>query len=101
MTDVGVENMEQQDIKTNPINEKQYDELRALVDTPKELLNTRARKLRDLNLSEEDYTDQKLKALILDEYTFLKRPAFTDGKRLFIGNSKKTVEALKKYLIEK
>jgi arsenate reductase len=32
----------------------------------------------------------------LEEYTFLKRPVFILGKKIFVGNDKKTVEALKK-----
>ena len=101
MKEVGIEDMELQDIKTNPISEDQYDELRKLVNSPKDLLNTRARKLRELNLTDEDYTDEKLKKLILEEYTFLKRPVFIEGDHLFIGNSKKTIEALKQFISEK
>ena len=41
-------------------------------------------------LHEDDF-----KALILDHYSFLKRPVFIDGDRIFIGNDKKTVEFLK------
>ena len=33
--------------------------------------------------------------MILEEYTFLKRPVFVMDKEIFIGNAKKTVESLK------
>jgi arsenate reductase len=36
--------------------------------------------------------------LILDEYTFLKRPVIIIDQEIFIGNSKKSVEALKEKL---
>ena len=45
--------------------------------------------LKDKNLSETDY-----KRLILEEDTFLKRPVFLVNDKIFVGNSKKTVEAL-------
>ena len=57
------------------------------------LFSRRARKyksmeLKDKNLSEEDY-----KNLILEEYTFLKRPVIIIDEAVFVGNSKKVVQA--------
>ena len=46
--------------------------------------------LKNQILSETDY-----KQYILDEYTFLKRPVFILNNEIFIGNSKKVVQALK------
>ena len=101
MKDVGVDNMEQQDIKTSPVTSSQFDEMMKLVDSPEDLLNKRARKLKDLNLTSADFTESKIKDLITTEYTFLKRPVFIDKKTIFTGNSKKTIDALKQYLSEK
>ena len=50
-------------------------------------------KLKDKNLSEDDY-----RKYILDEYTFLKRPVVIMGEQIFIGSEKKTVAALKEAL---
>lgn len=47
-------------------------------------------KLKDMQLTEKDYRD-----LILQEYTFLKRPVVVKGKKIFIGSEKKTVQAVK------
>ena len=52
--------------------------------------NKNKRNLDVSTLHEDDF-----KALILDHYSFLKRPVFIDGDRIFIGNDKKTVELLK------
>ena len=43
-------------------------------------------------------SEQEIRKLILEEDTFLKRPVVIDGKTIFVGNDKKTVEALKKHL---
>lgn len=43
-------------------------------------------------LGEEDF-----KALILDHYSFLKRPVFVTTNDIFIGNDKKNVERLYEY----
>ncbi len=49
--------------------------------------------LKNQNVTEADY-----RQYILDEYTFLKRPVFIVEDEIFIGNSKKVVEALKNKL---
>lgn len=87
-----------QDIKTNKITEDQIEEMKSLSGSFEKLFSRRAMKyksmgLKDKNLSEEDY-----KQLILEEYTFLKRPVFIIENQIFIGNTAKTVEALKEAL---
>jgi arsenate reductase len=46
--------------------------------------------LNEMALTEKDY-----RKYILEEYTFLKRPVVVSGDKIFIGNSKKVVEAAK------
>lgn len=87
-----------QDIKTNKITDDQIEEMKSLSGSFESLFSRRAMKyksmgLKDKNLSEEDY-----KQLILEEYTFLKRPVFILENQIFIGNTAKTVEALKEAL---
>lgn len=87
-----------QNIKTNKITDDQIEEMKSLSGSFESLFSRRAMKyksmgLKDKNLSEEDY-----KQLILEEYTFLKRPVFIIENQIFIGNTAKTVEALKEAL---
>jgi len=46
--------------------------------------------LKEKTLSEQDY-----RQLILDEYTFLKRPVIIIDDQIFVGNAKKEVESAK------
>ena len=48
---------------------------------------------QEKELSEKDYKD-----LILDHYTFLKRPVLVLDDQIFVGNSKKVVQAAKEAL---
>ncbi len=87
-----------QDIKTEKITSTQIEEMAKLAGSYEALFSRRAMKyksmgLKDKNLSEEDY-----KKLILEEYTFLKRPVAIINNQIFIGNSKSNVEALQKAL---
>lgn len=49
--------------------------------------------LKNQNLEEKDY-----RQLILEEYTFLKRPVAIINSNIFIGNSKKNIESLQSEL---
>ncbi len=86
-----------QEIKTKPISPEQLDEMRELAGSYEALFSRRSRQYRARGLHEQNLTEKDLRALILDEYTFLKRPvALVDGQ-IFIGNSKKVVEAAKAF----
>ena len=84
-----------QEIKTENITPSQLDALKKMAGSYEALFSRRALMykewvLKDIALTEKDYRD-----LILKEYTFLKRPVVVNGKNIFIGSEKKTVNALK------
>lgn len=41
-----------------------------------------------------------MRQLIIDEYTFLSRPVLVLDNEIFVGNSKKVVEAAKQALLD-
>ena len=55
-------------------------------------------KYRSLGLNEMDLQEQDYKKYILEEYTFLKRPVIIIENEIFVGNSKKVVNAAKEKL---
>ncbi len=94
-TGVNKSGIEMQDIKFEKITAKQLEEMKKLAGSYEALFSRRAmlykeRGLKDKTLTEADYRD-----LILEEYTFLKRPVTILGKDIFVGNDKKTVARLK------
>lgn len=82
-----------QDIKTEPITEAQLQEMYNMAGTYEALFTRRSRKYRSLGLHEQTLTEPDYKRLILEEYTFLKRPVIVVEDEIFIGNSKKVVAA--------
>lgn len=95
MEEVGVdERFTTQDIKVEKITETQLDEMANLTGSYEALFSRTARKYREQNLKSQKLTENDYKNLILEEYTFLKRPVFIINKKIFVGNSKKTVLAL-------
>ena len=87
---------ELQDIKTEPITISQLEQMHDLSKSYESLFSKRAVLYRERNLKEKNLREADFKALILEQYTFLKRPVIIVGNEIFIGNSKKVVEAAKK-----
>lgn len=85
-----------QDIKSEPITESQLEQMHSLSNSYEALFSKRAILYRERNLKEQNLTEDDYKALILEQYTFLKRPVIIMDDQIFIGNSKKVVEAAKK-----
>ncbi len=87
-----------QDIKTAPLTLAQLEALRDLTDSYEALFSRRAQLYRKKGLADQVLTEADYKRLILEHYTFLKRPVIIVNDRVFIGNSKKVVAEAKKAL---
>lgn len=86
------------EIGTSPVTETELEEMYRISGSYEALLNKRsrlftARDLKNTPLSEADYRN-----LLLEHYTFLKRPVVLTDTEIFIGNSPKTVALAKKAL---
>ena len=84
-----------QDIKTEKITAAQLDALKEKVGSYEALFSRRAIKYKEMGLKVKPLTEKDYRRLILEEYTFLKRPVVVSGDKVFVGSDKGTVEALK------
>lgn len=89
------QNFELQDIKTNKITTQQIEQMQKLAGSYESLFSRRAIKYKSMGLKNQNLAEDDYKKLILEEYTFLKRPVVVIDNQIFIGNSAKTVAALK------
>ncbi|WP_346881935.1 ArsC/Spx/MgsR family protein [uncultured Algibacter sp.] len=87
-----------QDIKSNAITLEQLEQMKALAGSFEALFSKRSRLYKEKDLKNQDLTEVDFKNYILEHYTFLSRPVILIDDQIFIGNSKKTVEAVKDYL---
>ena len=87
-----------QDIKIEKITALQLEELKNKAGSYEALFSKIARKYKELKLSEKKLTEEEMKKLILEEYTFLKRPVIVIKDNIFVGNSKNTITEAKKAL---
>ncbi len=84
-----------QDIKSTAIKPAQLEEMHKLSGSYEALFSKRARLYKERNLKEKQLNETDYKNLILEHYTFLKRPVILVDKNIFIGNSKSTVASAK------
>lgn len=87
-----------QDIKTEKITPAQLEEMKNITGSYESLFSRRALKYKSMKLAEKKLSESDYKKLILQEYTFLKRPVLISGKEIFVGNAPKTVDAAKKFI---
>jgi arsenate reductase len=72
--------------------------MKALAGSYEALFSKRAKLYKEMDLKHQNLTERDYKHYILEHYTFLSRPVIIINDKIFIGNSKKTVEAAKAYL---
>jgi len=84
-----------QEIKTEPISQKQLDELYALTNNYEILFSKKAKKFKQMDLKNQVLSEKDYRQLILDEYTFLKRPIIINNNEVYVGNTKKRVDIFK------
>ena len=92
LKELDLSGVELQNIKEQNVDEKTLSFLKSKVGSYEALFSKKAMKFRSLGLNKMDLDDADYKRLMLEEYTFLKRPFMINEEEVFIGNSKDVVE---------
>ena len=92
--------LEISNIKEEKITAKELDHMAKLAGSYEALFSRRAMKYRSMGLADQDLSEQDYRRLILEEYTFLKRPVTIVGDQIFMGSAKKSVAGTKAALAE-
>ena len=90
--------IEKQDVKKQPLTVVQVEEMQKLASSYEALFSKRAKLYKERNLKDESLTEKDYKLLLLEHYTFLKRPVLIYNDTIFIGNAKKVVAAAKEFI---
>src|SRR6478609_9600434 len=80
-----------QDIRQDPITPEQLDEMHRLAGSYEALFSRKAQLYKSKGLKDQKLTEADFKKYILEHYTFLSRPVFIIGGKIYIGNSQKNV----------
>ena len=87
-------------IKENPLNKDQLTALFSQTKSYATLFNSRAQLLRKRGLKAGELSEETIRDLLLEHYSFLKRPVLIYQGQLFIGNAPATIVAAEKALHE-
>ena len=90
-----LDGVELREIKSRGVTPEELEEMRGLTDSYEALFSRRAMLFRQRGLNNQELGEEDYKNLILEHYTFLKRPVVVVDNQIFIGNAKKQVEAAK------
>ncbi len=88
------------DIKKTPINKDQLNYLYKIEGCYENLINKRAKLFKTPGLRNKVLEENDYNKLLLEHYTFLKRPMLAYDNNLFIGNSSNVIIKMKKFLGE-
>lgn len=84
-----------QDIKKTPLTAKELEYMKELSGSYEALFSKRAQLYIERNLKIKSLKENDYKKLLVEHYTFLKRPVIIINQTIFIGNAKATIEQVK------
>ena len=88
---------ELRELKSAPITEGELAEMYELTKSYEALFSRRSTQIKAREIDVKTLEENDFKELILDHYSFLKRPVFLTDKKIFVGNDKKNIEDLEEF----
>ena len=85
-----------QNIKVEKITPAELAEMKMLAGSYEALFSRRSQQYKAMGLKDKTLTEKDYRLLILEEYTFLKRPVIIKGNEIFVGSEAGTVALLAK-----
>lgn|SRR5690606_6007616 len=88
---------ELREIKKEPITKEEIAEMYKRTRSYEALFSKKSTQIKAREIDVKSLEEKDFKKLLLDHYTFLKRPVFITDDKIFVGNDKKNVEALREF----
>lgn len=92
---------ELREIKSEPISKEELAKMYEKTQSYEALFSRRSTQIKARNIDVKSLKEEDFKDLILDHYSFLKRPVFLTDQEIFVGNEKKNLENLAQFFAEK
>lgn len=87
------------EIKSQPVSEEELEEMYKLSGSYEALFSRKSTQIKARGIDVKSLKEEDFKALLLDHYSFLKRPVFVNDSDIFIGNEKGNIEKLDAYFL--
>lgn len=100
MSGLDLSQWEKREIKSLPLTEEELQELYEKAGSYEQLFSKKSMQIKARGLEVKNLKEEDFKALLLDHYSFLKRPVFITKDAIFIGNDNKNLENLYEFFKE-
>ena len=94
MTPLDLSDWELREIKSQPVTEAELEEMYDKTKSYEALFSKKSTQIKERGIDVSSLKEKDFKKLILDHYSFLKRPVFVTDKEVFAGSDKKNLENL-------
>ncbi len=86
------------DIRQEPLTESELEQMKALSGSYEALFSKKAQLYKSLGLKNQQLSEDDYKKYLLQHYTFLSRPVFVIGGKIYIGSSQKNINEVNSVL---
>ncbi len=97
MSEFDLSDWQLRELKSENITAEELAELYRFTQSYEALFSKKSTQIKERNLDIQSLKEEDFKKLILEHYSFLKRPVFITDQEVFIGNDKNNVEQLRSY----
>lgn len=98
MQDLDLHDWELQEIKSTPVTKDGLEEMYAKTKSYEALFSRKSTQIKVQGIDVKSLQEKDFKKLLLEHYSFLKRPVFITDDAIFVGNQKDNLEKLHEYL---
>lgn len=88
---------ELREVRSNPVSVEELEKMFELTNSFEFLFSKRSAQIKAQQINLKNLKEPDFKKLILEHYSFLKRPVFLTEERIFVGNAKHTLDDLAIY----
>lgn len=82
------------EIKSQPITEEELAEMYEKTHSYEALFSKKSTQIKARGIDVKSLKEEDFRKLLLEHYSFLKRPVFITDKEIFVGNEKDNLEKL-------
>jgi arsenate reductase-like glutaredoxin family protein len=97
MSSFDLSDWELREIKSEPVTEKELDEMYQKTKSYQALFSKKSTQIKLRGINVKSLKEKDFKTLILEHYSFLKRPVFITDDAIFAGSDKSNLEKLDEY----
>lgn len=97
MSEFNLTGWDLRELKSQNITAEELQELYKITQSYEALFSKKSTQIKAREIDVKTLTEEDFKALILEHYSFLKRPVFLDGDKIFIGSEKKNIEQIRRH----